>query len=31
MAGAFALLSQYFRSDRVREAVVALDGPLDAE
>jgi hypothetical protein len=31
MAGTFALLSQYFRSERVRDAVLALDGPLDAE
>ncbi len=31
MAGSFALLSQYFRSQRVRDAVLALDGPLDAE
>ncbi|XXF80302.1 hypothetical protein P2318_11260 [Myxococcaceae bacterium GXIMD 01537] len=27
MAGAFALLGQYFRSNRVREAVLAQDGP----
>lgn len=31
MAGTFALLSQYFRSERVREATIALDGPLDAD
>lgn len=31
MAGGFALLSQYFSSERVRDAVLALDGPLDAE
>lgn len=31
MAGGFALLSQYFRSERVRDAVLALDGPLDAD
>lgn len=27
IAGCFALLSQYFRSQRVRDTVVALDGP----
>ena len=31
VAGGFALLSEYFRSNRVREAVLALDGPLDTD
>jgi hypothetical protein len=31
VAGAFVLLGQYFRSQRVRDAVLAVDGPLDAE
>ncbi len=31
VAGTFVLLGQYFRSERVREAVLAVDGPLDAE
>ena len=29
VAGAFAVLAQYFRSERVREAIVTLDGPTE--
>lgn len=31
VAGGFALLGQYFRSERVRDAVLAVEGPLDSE
>lgn len=29
VAGSFAVLGQYFRSERVRQAIVALDGPTE--
>jgi hypothetical protein len=29
VAGSFALLGQYFRSERVRQALIALDGPTE--
>ncbi|RKH40491.1 hypothetical protein [Corallococcus sicarius] len=29
VAGAFAMLAQYFRSERVREVIVTLDGPTE--
>jgi hypothetical protein len=31
MAGTFALLGQYFRSERVRQVIIAQDGPLEEE
>jgi len=31
VAGTFALLGQYFRSDSVREAITAQDGPPEEE
>jgi hypothetical protein len=31
VAGAFALLGQYFRSQRVRDAITAQDGPAESE